>query len=209
MELKKSTIISKDSDKPKAPKSRHYVDNDKFCEALVERKRLVKNSIETGKEKPRVSEYLGSCILLIAKNVSNIRSFSRYTYKDEMVQDAVLVSLKYIDNFDPEVTTNPFGYFTKICTYAFISRILAEKKHTYIKFKATINSATFGELTQSDEKDTDNNSIAPTQDFDNDYMSQFIREYETKNPPKKKKEKKGHKSEIDLTEFADEDVFDE
>lgn len=43
--------------------------------------------------------------------------------------------LTYVNNFNPDKSSNPFGYFTTIMAYAFIRRIQREKKHTYIKYR--------------------------------------------------------------------------
>ena len=41
------------------PKSKHYVDNEKFLSALVQYKNEVKDAEENNKDKPLVSNYLG------------------------------------------------------------------------------------------------------------------------------------------------------
>ena len=42
---------------------------------------------------------------------------------------------RYIHNFDPEKSRNPFAYFTQIIHYAFLRRIQKEKKQLDIKTK--------------------------------------------------------------------------
>ena len=55
--------------KPKKPKN-HYVDNQKMLSEIIEYKKQVAEAKDKGLEKPRVSEYIGKCIYLIAENLS-------------------------------------------------------------------------------------------------------------------------------------------
>jgi predicted phage-related endonuclease len=64
----------------------------------------------------------------------------RYTYREEMVMDAVENCLKAIENYNLEAATrtgkpNAFAYFTQISWYAFLRRIAKEKKQQDIKMK--------------------------------------------------------------------------
>lgn len=185
MTLKNSPIINRNTDKPLASKTRHYVNNADLLAALVERRAAVEKAKVEEKPIPRISEYIGTCILQIAQNLGKKRNFANYRFKDEMVQDAVLVCIKYLDNFDPAKSTNPFSYFTQICTFAMIARIEQEKKQTYIKFKSTVNSAVMGEIATM-EVDSDNEHIMDNAvEFQNDYMENFIGEFESKKKSKK------------------------
>ena len=100
---------------------------------MFERKRLLKEAEDTDSPPPRVTKYLGECILKIANHLSYRPNFINYTYRDEMISDGIENSLQYIDNFDPEKSKNPFAYFTQIIYYAFIRRIAKEKKQQKIK----------------------------------------------------------------------------
>jgi hypothetical protein len=117
----------------------HYVNNADFLKALKEYKQEVIAAKEAGLEKPRVSNYVGECILKIATHLSYRPNFFNYTYTDEMISDGIENCLMYIDNFDPDKYNNPFAYFTQIIYYAFIRRIQKEKKQTYIKGKIILD----------------------------------------------------------------------
>lgn len=136
--------------KPKEKK--HYVNNAQFLEALKEYRNVLKNYNESLKQyeldivcgceprhpkpkKPRVPNYLGECIYKIASHLSFKPNFINYTFRDDMVGDAVENALIYIDRFDPEKSSNPFAYFTQISWYAFLRRIQKEKKEMEIKNK--------------------------------------------------------------------------
>lgn len=111
----------------------HYVDNKKFLEAMKEYKQQCIDAEESGSPKPRVSNYVGDCILKIATHLSYKPSFINYSYRDDMILDGVENCIQYIDNFDPAKSSNPFAYFTQIIYFAFLRRITKEKKQSYIK----------------------------------------------------------------------------
>jgi len=80
------------------------------------------------------TEELGNMLLLLAKRYSDRPSFSGYTYKDDMICEAVLTCLKYMHNFDVDVEyPNPFAYFSKIIHNSFLNYISKQKKHSEIK----------------------------------------------------------------------------
>lgn len=113
----------------------HYVKNDEFFAAIVEWKKLIREAEECGEPKPPVTEYIGSCFVMIAERLSMRANFINYHYRDDMVGDAIENCLMYASNFDPEKSKNPFSYFTQIIYYAFLRRIQKEKKQNFIKYK--------------------------------------------------------------------------
>ena len=123
------------------PKARpHYVDNKKFGEALVEYVTKLNKAKEELTPLPVVPNYVAECFLKIAEGLSHKVNFIRYTYREEMVMDAVENCLRAISNYNPNVETrtgtpNAFAYFTQICYFAFLRRIEKEKKQQDIKFK--------------------------------------------------------------------------
>ena len=113
----------------------HYVSNKDFLAAIVERKKLIAEAEASGENPPQISNYLGECILKIANHLSYRPNFINYTYREEMISDGIENCLQYIDRFDPEVSKNPFSYFTQIIYFAFVRRITKEKKQQSIKEK--------------------------------------------------------------------------
>jgi DNA-directed RNA polymerase specialized sigma24 family protein len=80
------------------------------------------------------TEELGKMLLLLAKRYSDRGSFSGYTYKDDMICDAVLTCIKYMHNFDVKIDKpNPFAYFSRIIQNSFLNYIAKQKKHSKIK----------------------------------------------------------------------------
>lgn len=68
---------------------KHYVDNNKFFEAIVEHKRLCAEATEKGLDMPRISNYIGECIYKIAEKLSTKPCFIGYSFRDEMISDGV------------------------------------------------------------------------------------------------------------------------
>jgi hypothetical protein len=112
-----------------------YVDNKKLYAAMCVHIAAYRKAKEDGTETPRISNYIADCIQKIADGVGEKGNFVNYTYKEDMIGDGVENCLRYLHNFDPEKSKSPFSYFTTIIWYAFLRRIDAEKKQTYIKYK--------------------------------------------------------------------------
>ena len=144
------------------PKARpHYVDNKKFGEAIVEYVNRVTASKEAEQPIPVVPNYVADCFLKIAEGLSHKVNFIRYTYREEMVMDAVENCLRAINNYNPNATTrtgtpNAFAYFTQICYFAFLRRIEKEKKQQDIKFKFIEQSGVEEFIAQIQGDDTHN-----------------------------------------------------
>jgi len=124
----------------KRSKNVHYVNNQEFSQAVVSYVGTVKEAKDAGKPIPVVTDYVATCFLRIAENLSHKSNFIRYTYREEMVMDAVENCLKAIENYDINASTrtgkpNAFAYFTQIIWYAFLRRITKEKKQQDIKEK--------------------------------------------------------------------------
>lgn len=87
------------------------------------------------KKTKHISEELGTMIFSIAKNFATKGSYSGYTWKEDMISEAVLTCLKYMHNFDPKKYKypNPFAYFTTIIYHSFLNYIKKQKKHSEIK----------------------------------------------------------------------------
>lgn len=167
-------------------KKNHYVDNERFLNEIVEYKKRIAEAKEQGLEKPRVSEYIGKCIYLIAENLSHKPRFMNYSFRDELVSDAIENCFLYFDNFNPDKGSNPFAYFTQIIYYAFHRRISKEEKNRYIIYKKFQESV----LDTSDAAlmiDSDDNHLISSTMYDN--LNEFIKKFEGREAEKKEKRK--------------------
>ena len=118
----------------------HYVNNADFSQAVVDYVKTVQEAKEKQQQLPVVTDYIAQCFLRIAEGLSHKSNFIRYTYREEMVMDAVENCLKAIENYDIEAATrtgkpNAFAYFTQITWYAFLRRIAKEKKQQDVKLR--------------------------------------------------------------------------
>lgn len=96
----------------------HYVDPEEFKAQIVE-------FYKTG----HFSDEVAISASKIANRLAFAGNFINYTYRDEMVGDALIKMMEALrgQKFDPE-KGNPFSYFTKIAFHAFCNRIKKEKK---------------------------------------------------------------------------------
>lgn len=85
-------------------------------------------------ESDEIGEKLGESIFKIATGLSFAPNFINYSYKDEMVGDAIvkMFSALQLKKFDINSGNNPFSYFTTIAFHAFINRIKKEKKQRQV-----------------------------------------------------------------------------
>jgi hypothetical protein len=74
---------------------------------------------------------LGESINKIANGLSYAPNFINYSYKEDMVGDAIVKMFSALKNqkFRLDSGFSPFSYFTTIAFHAFINRIKKEKRH--------------------------------------------------------------------------------
>lgn len=162
---------------------RHYIDNAQFLQEMIAYTDKVKSAKSKGISKPRIPEYVGKCFMMIAENLSHKPNFISYTFRDDMVSDAIENCVQYASNFNPDKSNNPFAYFTQIVYYAFLRRIQREKKQLYVKYKSAEMSGVMDEFNQLDS-DGVNRQF---QLYDN--ISQFIETYENAREAKADRKK--------------------
>jgi len=107
-----------------------------------------------------------------------------------MIGDAIENCLRYLHNFNPDKSNNPFAYFTQIMYYAFLRRIEKEKKQSYIKYKSMENSIAMNTLVEMSPDDASHfHSVVVTMDYDK--LANLSEKYETKQNAKKAGKKTG------------------
>lgn len=108
----------------------NYVDNQEFTKRISEFSKDKADDETITLRTHRNGDYIGKCIMDICTNLARLANFVGYTYKDEMISDGIENCVKACKNFDPDKSTNAFGYFTQIASWAFIRRIQKEKKQS-------------------------------------------------------------------------------
>ena len=165
-------------------RSEHYVNNADFLAAMKEYKKSVNKAKREKRDKPPVTDYIGSCFLKIANHLSYRPNFINYTFRDDMISDGIENCLQYLDNFNPAKSNNPFAYFTQIIYYAFIRRIQKEKKQVTIKHKLIMDN------------NYDDVALQPGDDseFKNQFKEFLQKNIKVEEPKKSEKKKKKAKS---------------
>lgn len=195
----------------KAKDKPHYVNNAQFSEAVVEYVKHAREVESQGLDKPQINDYIASCFLKIAEGLSHKANFVRYTYREEMMMDAVENCLKAIDNYNLETATrtgkpNAFAYFTQISWYAFLRRIEREKKQQDIKMRYLTESGIEDLISEESQNDE---AFRQTQAFVDELRERIdlvkesdkvVKEYE-----KGQRQKRKRKVDSDLSEFIGED----
>ena len=193
----------------KNKKSAHYVNNADFSSAVVEYVKTVNEAKSSNQTLPKVPDYIAQCFLSIAEGLSHKSNFIRYTYREEMVMDAVENCLKAIENYSIEAATrtgkpNAFAYFTQITWYAFLRRIAKEKKQQDIKLKYLTRSGLEQFVDGDMSDDYTMNVVGSFVDTLRDRIDK-VREFDTEVKAYAKEEKQRKKRAVvvdsDLTEF--------
>ena len=191
----------KPKDKP------HYVNNAQFSQAVVEYVTELNVARDKGETLPKVPDYIAQCFLKICEGLSHKSNFVRYTYREEMVMDAVENCLKAIENYNLEAATrtgkpNAFAYFTQISWFAFLRRIEKEKKQQDIKMKYINQSGIENFL---DNELGDAQSAAVAQAFVDQLRIRIDevkeKDAEWKEVVKKERKKRTVKVDSDLSDF--------
>jgi len=187
----------------------HYVNNAQFSQAVVNYVEHANREVAAGRDKPIIPDYVAMCFLRIAEGLSHKANFVRYTYREEMVMDAVENCLKAIENYNVETATrtgkpNAFAYFTQIAWYAFLRRIEKEKKQQDVKLKFIAEAGIEHFFDTSSPEDFDDASALPFLDELRgriDLVKENDRTF--KEYYKKEKRRRRAKVDSDLSEFLE------
>jgi len=141
----------KSKKKKKPNKKTYYVSPKEFLQ-------LLKDYYESD----NLVDELAESTYKIAVGLSYSPNFINYSYKDEMIGDAIVKMIAAVKNkkFNLESTSNPFSYFTTIAYHAFINRIKKEKK-----YRETINAYQDQLYSDLDMNEPIQNQ-APSKDYD-------------------------------------------
>ena len=131
-------------------KKKNYINNADFSKAVEEYAVECRAAKAKGQDNPEVPEYVWRCVMHIANKLALRPNFYGYSYRDEMVDDAIENCLTALPNYNIEAATrtgkpNAFGYYTQICWYAFLRRIAKEKRQAEIKI-AMIDNMSSGDI---------------------------------------------------------------
>jgi hypothetical protein len=121
-------MASKKSPKRRGPKRKketkaYYVNAKEFLEQI--------KTYYDDPDNKKIERVLGESICKIATGLSYAPNFINYSYKDDMIGDAIVKMFTALKNkkFKVDSGYNPFSYFTTVAFHAFINKIKKEKKH--------------------------------------------------------------------------------
>lgn len=168
----------------------NYVDGDKLHAVMTDYYHKLQEAKSNNSKLPPIPEYVGECIMQITHGVAKRPNFSRYSYRDEMIDDAQASCVYGTSMFNPtKPNANAFNYFTTISWQAMVQRIEKEKKQNYIKHAhfVTTYSSIDGTLLEMNAGD-------------NEVSNRIVREFEERQAIKKEKQakKKASKTALDL-----------
>lgn len=134
-----------------------YVNNKEFSAAVSQYVMDVKRETSDGRERPQITNYIAVCLLKIANGLSRSPNFVNYSYREDMVMDAVENCIKAVNNYNIDSPTrtgtpNAFSYFTQISYFAFLRRIAKENKQSDIK-RSLIEKGGISNFADFDDQD--------------------------------------------------------
>ena len=116
---------------------RNYIDNAILHEELAAYAKRMRDAQEEARKKgedPRkvpklISNRLAGMFEIIVKRLGSSHRFNGYPYLEDMQSEAMLNIVSYAHAYNPEKTTNAFGYITTVAFRSFAKYISKEKKH--------------------------------------------------------------------------------
>lgn len=181
------TIEKKLKESNKAPN--HYIKNRELQAEFLKHHYAKEEAKEKGLPEPQLPETICKSIITLVERYASKHNFASYTYRDEMVGDAIEIICRYIHNYDPVKYDNPFAYLTQIAKQAFRRRIRLEKRETYVKYKEFDKTGGFSANEEASGSDPEiKTMVNETTDQYKDYL-EFIDTFEEKNGLKKERKK--------------------
>lgn len=170
----------------KAAENQHYIDHVEFTKEMTAYRKSCEDAKSLSEDKPPITEAIGLKFLLLAENLSHWHKFRGYTFRDELVGDAIENMIRYAHNFDSTKVgkTGAFSYFTQISYYAFLRRIEKEEKQYRTKVKWVQSFAVLDMLPDM-RQDHDHGTA-----FQNKFVEYLFEYYDGEHEKVDKKKKK-------------------
>lgn len=185
---------------PKRRVKRNYVNNPDFCAALEAYRDLCREAEAKGQQKPQITKYIGECFYQMATRIATKPMFSGYSYREDMVLDGIERCVTYIGSFNPDVTRNPFAYFTRCIYNAYWNRIKVERKYQYDKYKMMLDAAHERFLYDDEGPSIYNKSNL-------EYAEEYIKNYEELEAKKKKEKEEKRKAEKEALALTEKEAL--
>lgn len=90
------------------------------------------------KKAGKISNKLAQMLMLLTDRYSKSSKFGGYTFREDMVSEALINLCQNALKFDPEKSSNPFAFYTTSIHHSFLQFLNNEKKHRNIRDKMLI-----------------------------------------------------------------------
>lgn len=108
--------------------SKYYLTNAKLLPAVI-----------ASKEAGKLSDELAKMLMMLTRKYANRPCFSGYTYKEDMISEALANLCQNALKFNPERSKNPFAFYTSCINNSFLHVLSVEKKHRRIRDQLLID----------------------------------------------------------------------
>jgi hypothetical protein len=126
-----------------APKK--YLTNASLLEAVIKSKKA-----------GQMSNELALMLMLLSKRIASKSNFANYSYKEDMIAEAMCNLAKHALKFDENKSNNPFAFYTSAIMHSFYQFLNTEKKHRNIRDTILLEegyNASFGFMESGGEND--------------------------------------------------------
>lgn len=116
----------------------------------------------------KISNELAKMLMLLTERYSKSSKFGGYTFREDMVSEALINLCQNALKFNPEKSSNPFAFYTTSIHHSFLQFLNNEKKHRNIRDKMLIElgeNPSFNYMTEnknSQNLSSDNIGLAET-----------------------------------------------
>jgi DNA-directed RNA polymerase specialized sigma subunit len=120
---------------------------------------------KASQEKGEMSNTFAKMLQLLCSRYAMKGSYSGYSYNQDMQAYAMMMIVRTWKSFNPEVSSNPFAFYTQCIKNSFSQYLKHEKKHRVLRDKMMIAQGlnpSFG----FNEDGSDRHYIEDEQDFD-------------------------------------------
>lgn len=105
-----------------APKPKYYLTNSQLLPEVIR-----------SKDAGKISNELARMLMMLANRYASRPIFSNYTFRDDMIAEALADLCKNALKFKPERSDNPFAFYTSCIHNSFLGYLNMEKKHRRIR----------------------------------------------------------------------------
>jgi DNA-directed RNA polymerase specialized sigma24 family protein len=113
------------------------------------------------KKEGKITNELARMLMLLTERYSKSSQFGGYTYREDMVSEALINLCQNALKFNPEKSSNPFAFYTTAIRHSFLQYLNNEKKHRNIRDKMLLElgeNPSFNYLEQNKFNPTSTNS---------------------------------------------------